>query len=291
VRFSLSVGDVQVPLSRGEVLLGRSRSCQVLLDDMLVSRHHARFLVSRGALFIEDLSSANGVLVNECPISGPTPLDHGDRIIVGAQEIWVLAEPEESEPAPPGDGPRGARPTLRVRAQVSVSSSPPAAGGSEPAPPRKSVHPGAEALEATVHTEKQEGLLTMARLADRMLTMGRAEAAARLLGDHLRGVLGGAREGKPVPASVADIVGTHGTKLTEATREGEWANLAIELHLLTHRVLPDKAVAVLEAILHRVPSVDRPLLGRYQALLREIAPSLDPQQRSLVDRVCALPSR
>jgi len=290
VRFSLSVGDAQIPLSRGEVLLGRSRTCQVLLDDMLVSRHHARFLVSRGALFVEDLGSANGVLVNEAPISGPTPLDHGDRIIVGTQEIWVLAEPEESDPAPSGEGPRGARPTLRVRAQVSVSSRPPGAG-SEPAPPPKSVHPGAEGMDATVHTEKQEGLLTMARMADRMMTMGRADAAARLLGDHLRGVLMGAREGKAVPPSVADTVGTHGTKLTEATREAEWANLAVELHLLTRRVLPDKAVAVLEAVLHRMPSIDRALLGRYQALLQEIAPSLDPQQRLLVDRVCALPSR
>ena len=80
-------------------------------------------------------------------------------------------------------------------------------------------------------------------------------------------------------------------KLTEATRDGEWANIAIELHLLCGRVLTDKAVATLEHVLHRVSSIDRQLLGEYQRLLMEIAPDVDPEQRKIVDRVCALPSR
>jgi pSer/pThr/pTyr-binding forkhead associated (FHA) protein len=283
------VGEVQIPLSRGEVLMGRSRSCQVLLDDMLVSRHHARFLVSRGALFIEDLGSSNGVRVNETPIAGPTPLNDGDRIIVGTQEIFVRSEPEESVPAESGDGPRANRPTLPVAKPVAVGSQPPS--GSEPAPAKKSVHPGAEVQDTTVHTEKQDGLLTMARMADRMMTMGRTDAAARLLGDHLRSVLIGAHVGKQLPPVVADTVGTHGMKLTEATRQGEWANIAVELQLMCRRVLPEKSVAVLEQVLHRVPSIDRHLLGRYQAFLKEIAADLDPEQRTIVDRICALPSR
>jgi predicted component of type VI protein secretion system len=322
VRFSLLIGETEVPLSRGEVLIGRSRSCQVLLDDMLVSRHHARLLVSRGALFIEDLGSSNGVIVNEVPVSGPTPLGEGDRIIVGVQEMWVRALPEDSEPAESGEGPRGARQTLPAPPAVAVvptSSAPGLAvsksmssatglpvvtharsapsdavrrvASSAPAPVQKVPHAGLEAQESTLRTEKQEGLLTMARMADRMITMGRHDAAVRLLGDHLRSVLAAAHAGRTIPPTVADTVGTHGMKLSDVSHEGEWANIAIELHLLCRRVLPARAAAALESCLTRVPSIDRPLLAQYQATLRELLADLEPKQRTVAERLLALPAR
>ena len=107
-RFALQMGGSEIALSRGELLLGRSRSCQVIVDDMLVSRHHARLLVSHAALFVEDLGSTNGVIVNEAPIAGPTPLTDGDRIIVGTQEMVVRAVDDGVETLAPATRPGSA---------------------------------------------------------------------------------------------------------------------------------------------------------------------------------------
>ena len=104
-RFALVMsGGAEVPLGRGELIIGRSRSSQIVVDDMLISRHHARLLVSRSALFVEDLGSTNGVIVNESPIAGPTPLRDGDRLIVGSHEMQVRGMDEalpSTEPPPP----------------------------------------------------------------------------------------------------------------------------------------------------------------------------------------------
>ena len=46
------------------VVIGRGSDCGLPLEDPLVSRHHARVLISELGAGIEDLDSANGVYVN-----------------------------------------------------------------------------------------------------------------------------------------------------------------------------------------------------------------------------------
>src|SRR5688572_28770068 len=50
-----------IPAS-GEVLFGRAAECQVVLDHVKVSRHHARLLVGDRCT-VEDLGSRNGTIV------------------------------------------------------------------------------------------------------------------------------------------------------------------------------------------------------------------------------------
>jgi hypothetical protein len=67
--------------------LGRSRDCDIVLDDSSVSRRHAE-LSSRGSTWtIEDLGSTNGVRVNGVPIHGVHQLRSGDRIEMGSTEM------------------------------------------------------------------------------------------------------------------------------------------------------------------------------------------------------------
>lgn len=303
-RFALLIEGTEVPLSRGELLLGRSRSCQVIVDDMLVSRHHARLLVSKATLFVEDLGSSNGVIVNEVRIAGPTPLSDGDRVIVGTQELVVQAVDDGVETLEPPSPPRAKQVT--PRAQVSVQLAAVAmkrvqatqpeismrdGSDHDARQPEGSQHPGREGGETTLRTEKQDGLLTMARMADRMMSMGRHDAAARLLGDHLKGVLAKAKEGRSVPKDVLETVGTYGVKLTDVTGDGQWANVAIELHLLAIRPLPDKSVTVLEASMARAPGIDRPLVLRYKAALRAAEEKFSKAEQALLDRIYMIPTR
>ncbi len=73
-----------VPPAGGTV--GRSRNCDVVLEDTGVSRRHAELRPGPEGWMIEDLGSTNGVLVNGIQIGGPHPLDSGDRIELGSIE-------------------------------------------------------------------------------------------------------------------------------------------------------------------------------------------------------------
>ncbi len=68
-------------------VLGRSRDCDVVLDDPNVSRHHAEVRPSGGSWIVNDLGSTNGVKVNGRRIRGPESLKRGDVIEIGTSSI------------------------------------------------------------------------------------------------------------------------------------------------------------------------------------------------------------
>src|SRR5262245_1046046 len=63
--------DEIVRLQRGATVFGRSTSCEIVLDDPLVSRRHAMITVSTNEVVLEDLGSVNGVYVNGAKVEGP----------------------------------------------------------------------------------------------------------------------------------------------------------------------------------------------------------------------------
>jgi len=62
--FRLRYQQHDFELTEGEVVIGRSASCQLSLDDPLVSRSHAKLTVTVDAVAVEDMGSRNGVRVN-----------------------------------------------------------------------------------------------------------------------------------------------------------------------------------------------------------------------------------
>ena len=68
-------------------VLGRSRGCDIVLEDPGVSRRHAEIRPARDSWMIRDLGSTNGVYLNRSPIDGPTELRSGDHIELGETEI------------------------------------------------------------------------------------------------------------------------------------------------------------------------------------------------------------
>jgi hypothetical protein len=71
---------------RGGVI-GRSRDCEVVLEDAGISRRHAAVHPTAEGWTIEDLGSTNGVLVNGRAINGAHLLAPGDRLELGSTEI------------------------------------------------------------------------------------------------------------------------------------------------------------------------------------------------------------
>jgi hypothetical protein len=90
-RYRLRFLLQEIDLSPGETIIGRSSTCQITIDDPLVSREHAKIRVEQDRLTIEDLGSRNGVQVAGKSIKVPTELADADRIRIGAQELVVCA--------------------------------------------------------------------------------------------------------------------------------------------------------------------------------------------------------
>jgi hypothetical protein len=74
--------------------IGRSRECDVVLEDAGVSRRHAELRPLDAATWtVEDLGSTNGVRVNGRTIEGAHELRTGDRIGMGSTEMTFEIAP------------------------------------------------------------------------------------------------------------------------------------------------------------------------------------------------------
>jgi len=80
----LTWGQRRLPLATGENIVGRDDTAGVRLDDPMVSRRHARILVSGTGALIEDLGSKNGTFIEGQQIaSEPMPLRDGIQLAFG----------------------------------------------------------------------------------------------------------------------------------------------------------------------------------------------------------------
>lgn len=79
------------PVETAELILGRDQTCHLVINDVEVSRKHARLTCQEnGECFIEDLGSTNGTFINDQRISVITRLNHGDQVSLGGKVILVF---------------------------------------------------------------------------------------------------------------------------------------------------------------------------------------------------------
>lgn len=72
-----------------EILIGRDKSCDVVLDAPTVSSRHARLRVDGGSYMLEDMGSTNGTFVNGCRV---------DRAVVSTKDAVLLGDAALSWP-------------------------------------------------------------------------------------------------------------------------------------------------------------------------------------------------
>lgn len=89
-RYQLRYEGREIEVNGSGFVVGRETDCQLVLDQSLVSRHHARLTETADGLVVEDLRSRNGVFVNQRRICEPTVLAHGDIIGVGLGSFEVM---------------------------------------------------------------------------------------------------------------------------------------------------------------------------------------------------------
>jgi pSer/pThr/pTyr-binding forkhead associated (FHA) protein len=87
----------------GEYVFGRGAECHIRPNSEWVSRQHCILRVTPRAVFIRDLGSRNGTLVNGVRVVDEVGLGHGDQVQVGPLVFEVrLDRVAEARPASTG---------------------------------------------------------------------------------------------------------------------------------------------------------------------------------------------
>ena len=88
----LLTGGKRVVIGSGGATMGRSRQCDLMLDDPNVSRTHAEVRARGGSWVLTDLGSTNGTRLNGRRVEGSEVLKPGDKIELGASQITFELE-------------------------------------------------------------------------------------------------------------------------------------------------------------------------------------------------------
>lgn len=254
-RYWIELGGQRFELTPGTNLLGRSETCQVLLDDVLVSRQHARIVVDEEAR-IEDAGSANGVFVNGARVLKKVLAD-GDAIGIGNQRLHFRREAARSP-----------RRTHRMAETLHGAEVPSSA-------------------EVAVDTQQREPLELLQPVIDKALALGRVEEAERLLAPHLQRYVTLARQ-KPQSSVHTERAAVYAVRLAEATRAARWIDVCFELYTLLEAPLPAAAVEQLYTTLRNVPGVSHETFRAYMEALAREAARFGPRERFLVQRINGL---
>jgi predicted component of type VI protein secretion system len=308
VRFRLRYLQHDLELTEGEFAVGRNASCQLSLDDPLVSRRHALLVVAGSEVTVEDLQSRNGVLVNGQRIQGRVRLQAGDRILIGAQEMTLLAA-EGPTNALANRQTRAANltlPKVPVAAPADPRSYAPPAFGSVPPPgptvpasrrPPPPSGPAGSSPQAVMASDasnpdfelsmvrRADAFTLLGGVAEKALAMGRAVEAERILASPLGDVIEASRAGKRVTPTLVDQAARFSAKLATATGKGAWADYVIELYSAQRRPCPAPVIDELYNALRRVTAIDLQRLREYIEDLRSRLHTFGPAERFLFQRL------
>ncbi len=252
-RYWLDYKGRRYELPRGTTLLGRSEHCQILIEDALVSRQHARIVVGEG-LRIEDAGSSNGVLVNGVRVQDAELVD-GDTLGIGNQRLVVRREEVR----------------LRRRAQTMTET----------------MHGTATAETlGSASTMRREPLELLSPVIDKALALGHGDEAARLLEPHLQRHLKAARA-NPRATPHTERAATYAVRLAEITGAPRWVDYCFELYTVLGAPLPAATIELLYSIVRHVRGVSVSRFRAYVELL-EAKTGLKPRERFLVQRISGL---
>lgn len=286
-RFRLRHQSTDLELRIGEFVIGRSSTCNLVLDDALVSRQHARIVVSDQGATLEDLGSRNGVRVNGIKAEGVKPLRHLDRIGIGNQDMLLIDADADRGPGR-GTGERctkcGAvvgpsdhqcaecgtplyhrRPTLD---QMTVEFRLPP---ESPEGPRSSKPPASSALVASI--------------AHKALALGRLDEAERILAPYLDQLLLGLGEMPgPAPAQLREAT-DFALRLAEGSGGVRWVGWIVAAHTAARRLPDAGTVDKLYELVRKTRYTDTRALQRYLDVLANQSSRLSAADRFLVKRL------
>ncbi|HEV7767617.1 MAG TPA: FHA domain-containing protein [Thermoanaerobaculia bacterium] len=89
-RFSILIGDEEIPLRSGENGIGRDPRDTIVIHSPDVSRHHARLTVTGTTITLEDLGSKNGTFLGTRAVTEAVQIAPGDEILIGTIRLRLV---------------------------------------------------------------------------------------------------------------------------------------------------------------------------------------------------------
>jgi predicted component of type VI protein secretion system len=263
VRFWLEYQGHTLELRNGAVVVGRSSSCHIVLDDGLVSRRHAQFVVSGKTAVVEDFGSVNGVYLNGERISGQRALRDGDRVQIGKQDFVFKSTTKvvHVETAPE----RFTAETLHGQTL-----------------PREVFE--AEKVREEL-TRRTDALDLLCGVADKVLALGRGDEAEKLLGTALSNMLKAVQGGSVIAPASAGRAASYAVRIADATGKPRWVDYCFELYGAQSRPLPSDVVDHLYVVLRKINGVAIAGFRAYLEKLKLAAPSFSPTDRFVLQRI------
>jgi len=83
---------------KGDVIVGRDDSCNVIIQNRQVSRYHARFATLPHGVQLEDLGSKNGTHINGHEVVEPIMLQDGDVIQIAFAQSFIYLSSDSTLP-------------------------------------------------------------------------------------------------------------------------------------------------------------------------------------------------
>jgi hypothetical protein len=254
-RFWLEHGSQNIELRGGTLAVGRSSGCHIVLDDNLVSRRHAEFIVTDTTVSVRDLGSVNGVYINSRRINESMSVKDGDRIQIGQHEFKLRMVVRESVPV-------GDRLTAETLHGATDSS---------------------DVSDEQTHAGDVFDLL--GPVADKVLALGRGDEAERILAGVLQTVLREVQSGKSLDVSMTDRAATYAIRIAEATGRAHWLDYVIEVFSAINRVLPAPHVDRLYDVVRKARGMNVTSFRAYVAKLQGQASMLGPSDRFVLQRL------
>lgn len=92
--FQLRINEARPLLTVGR----QPENDLVISDDDRISARHCQFVLDKGRIYVQDLDSTNGTLVNGVPIAGRYALERDDLILIGRTELRYGLKQDDGGP-------------------------------------------------------------------------------------------------------------------------------------------------------------------------------------------------
>ena len=86
-------------ISDEDITIGRDLGNSIVIDDIQISRNHMRVFRKEDGLFIEDLKSTNGTILNGKALKKTQKLKNGDIVTIGEDNTFEVQIPGEAKKA------------------------------------------------------------------------------------------------------------------------------------------------------------------------------------------------